>query len=130
MKRLIALIIILLAIFGFLLFKSKALLIYRVTEVREGNMHTSRKVFFDWETFLDYLKDIPDKVTGRVFSKGVKAVGDIKLTDREQESIGEIIKDAGVLTDKIEDKEIAEEIKKLMENYKGMDGLMEELEQK
>ena len=130
MKRLIVLMIILLSIFGFLLFKSKAFLVYRVTEVREGSMYTSRKVFFDREAFLDYLKDIPDRVTRRVFSKGVKAAGDIKLTDREQESIGEIINDAVVLTDKIEDQEIAEEMKKLMENYKGMDGLMEELEQK
>jgi len=53
-------------------------------------MHTSRKVFLDWEVFLDYLKDIPDRVTGRVFSSGTRASRDIKLTDKEQESVGKL----------------------------------------
>lgn len=126
MKRLLILIFVLLAVFTFLLFKSKALLIYRVTEIRKGYRHTSRKVAFEWEVFLDYLKDIPDRATGRVFSRGIKAPQGIRLTDKEQGSIKNLIKDSGLLSreTKTEYMDISQELKDLLgDRNKLLEGL-------
>ena len=129
-KRLSVFIIMLLVIFTFLLFKSKALLFYKVTEIRKRSMHTELKVTFDWDVFLDYLKDTPDRVMGSIFSRGIKASKNVKLSDKEQENIKNLIKDSGALTGDLNagDMEISQQVKQLLENYKGLDGLMEKLE--
>ncbi|MFH1854564.1 MAG: hypothetical protein ABH815_04555 [Candidatus Omnitrophota bacterium] len=117
MKKLAAFCVIILVIFVLLLVKSKAFLIYRVTEFKKGSAHTSRRVFFDREAFLDYIKRTPDRITGGFFSGTINASSGLKLTNKEQESVKKLIKDSGVLTGNID---INQKIKDLVKNYKDM----------
>ncbi len=121
MKRLI---IILLIVFMVFLVKSKALFVYKITQISNGTKKTSLRVGFERDRLLNYLKAVPGKLdglTGNIVSNAFKAYKDISNIDlgpKEKEAIKKILSNTKVLTGKLEGTNISEQIQQLLKNYK------------
>jgi hypothetical protein len=109
MKKILFIIFVLLAVFIFLIFKSRTVLTYGVTEVRGGRALGSPRIFFDKDAFIDYLTDLPDRLSGRIFSRAFDSYRNMGIDQGLQNRQGEL---------KMNEADAARQVKQLMESYR------------
>ncbi len=119
MKKTLFFVFILSGLFAWLLLESNTLLFYRVTEVRKGSRVTRYKVDFSRQAFVNYIKR---KISLQRAAGPAGALSGLELSTKEQESIKKIFVDGSAKADKMmdRDKDIGEEIKKMIEDYRNL----------
>ncbi|MFC1666292.1 hypothetical protein ACFL0P_00280 [Candidatus Omnitrophota bacterium] len=133
MKKIIFPIFLILALFLFLFFKSKAFLVYKVIEARKGVRHTSIRYVLDWDVFLNYVRDIPRDIFKKPIFNKTDSPYNLGLSGKEIEGVKKVLMDMKAATAASDETDIdvnklnlQEKIRHFLENYKGPSGPLSE----